>query len=126
MVAGLLEREGRVLVCRRRPGGRHPLKWEFPGGKVEAGEEPRAALARELKEELAVEAEIGEELMRYRYCYPDARPLLLIFFRVRSYRGELTNLDFAEMRWEARDRLGEYDFLEGDRQFVERLAGIGI
>ncbi len=126
MVAGLLEREGRVLVCRRRPGGRHPLKWEFPGGKVEAGEEPRAALARELREELAVEAEIGEELMRYPYRYPDANPLLLIFFRVRSYRGELTNLDFADVRWEAREELADYDFLEGDRLFVARLAGNGL
>lgn len=123
VVAGLLERDGRVLICRRRPGGRHPLKWEFPGGKVEPGEDPRAALARELKEELAIEADIGEELMRYEYRYAGGPPLLLIFYRVPSFRGDLTNLDnFTALRWESRSRLPAYDFLDGDRDFVSQLA----
>jgi 8-oxo-dGTP diphosphatase len=120
-VAGLIEREGRVLIGRRRPGGQHPLKWEFPGGKVEPGEDPRAALARELKEELAIEAEIGEELLRYDYSYPGGRRFVLIFFRVPAFRGELTNLDFAELRWEPRERLAAYDFLDGDRRFLSQM-----
>ncbi len=126
VVAGVLERDGQVLICQRRPGGRHPLKWEFPGGKVEPAEEPSAALARELLEELAVEAEIGDELDRYEYSYPGGGPLLLIFYRVRSFRGEPRNLQFADVRWEERERLAGYDFLEGDAAFLRKLATLPL
>ena len=57
--AGVIQREGRILVGQRRRGDRHPLKWEFPGGKVEAGETPQQALVRELREELQIEATVG-------------------------------------------------------------------
>ena len=59
VVAAVIERDGQILIGQRKARGRHGLKWEFPGGKVEPGEEPRAALARELREELAIEAVIG-------------------------------------------------------------------
>lgn len=123
VVAGVIEREGRMLVCQRRAGSRHELKWEFPGGKVEEGETPRQALARELDEELSIQAEIGAELARYEYSYPASAPLLLVFFRVSRYSGEPQNLEFNAIRWEARERLPHYDFLEGDAEFVCRLAG---
>jgi 8-oxo-dGTP diphosphatase len=123
VVAGVIEREGRVLVCQRKAGARHELKWEFPGGKVEEGETPRQALARELEEELGIQAEIGAELARYEYRYPASAPFLLIFLRVRRYSGEPKNLEFNAIRWEARERLAQYDFLEGDAEFVRRLTG---
>jgi 8-oxo-dGTP diphosphatase len=123
VVAGVLERDGRLLICQRHARDRYALKWEFPGGKVEPGEDPRAALARELKEELAIEAAVGEELLRYEYCYPQRTPILLMFFRVEGYQGELRNRQFAAVEWETPARLAEYDFVEGDRQFVARLAG---
>jgi 8-oxo-dGTP diphosphatase len=122
VVAGVIEREGRILVCQRRAGSRHALKWEFPGGKVEEGETAHQALARELEEELGIQAEIGREMARYEYSYPASAPFLLIFLRVRRYSGEPKNLEFNALRWEARERLPQYDFLEGDAEFVRRLA----
>ena len=122
VTAGILTQEDRVLICQRRAGARFGLKWEFPGGKVEAGETPRQALRRELEEELGIQAEIGAEIARYEYRYPARTPILLIFFRVTRYSGEPANLDFTEIRWEARERLPHYDFLDGDVDFVRRLA----
>ncbi len=121
VVAAVIERDGRILIGQRKPRGRHALKWEFPGGKVEPGEEPRAALARELREELGIEAKIGEEIERYDFSYA-AQPTHLIFFRVTEFVGEPANLDFAQIAWAERSQLPEYDFLEGDVDFVRRLA----
>jgi 8-oxo-dGTP diphosphatase len=118
VVAAVIEREGRILIGQRKPGRRHPLKWEFPGGKVEPGEEPRAALARELLEELAIDARIGEELAQYDVSYPGRPPIQLLFYRVTEFTGELVNLDFEQIVWERREKLTDYDFLEGDVEFV--------
>lgn len=122
VVAAVLEREGRVLIAQRKRGARHALKWEFPGGKVEAGEAPRAALERELREELGIRAVIGEEMAGYEVQYPDSPRLRLIFYRVTDFNGEPRNLEFEQMVWERRARLGTYDFLEGDREFLRVLA----
>ncbi|MGE5646566.1 MAG: (deoxy)nucleoside triphosphate pyrophosphohydrolase [Acidobacteriota bacterium] len=123
VVAAVVERDGKVLICRRRADARrHPLKWEFPGGKVEPGESPREALARELDEELGIEASIGAEIASYPYQYPDRAPIRLMFFRVTEYRGEAANREFAEILWEDRAMLPAYDFLEGDVDFVRDLA----
>lgn len=121
VVAAVIEREGRVLICRRRADDRYPLKWEFPGGKVEPWEDPREALRRELREELGVAAEIGPEIMRYSYQYPDRPPILLIFLRVAITEAP-QNRVFEEIRWEPLRRLPELDFLEGDREFLEFLT----
>jgi 8-oxo-dGTP diphosphatase len=122
VVAGLIERDGRLLICRRRPGDPHPLKWEFPGGKVEPEETPAQALWRELREELDIDAEIGPEVTRYEFVYPGGKTILLIFYRVNRYAGEPRNLVFEEMRWEPPPALPQFDFLEGDVEFVKRLA----
>ena len=118
VVAAVIERDGRILICQRRRGQAHELKWEFPGGKVEVGENAEAALRRELREELAIEAVLDGEITRYEYAYPGRAPILLIFFRVLEFRGEPRNLVFERMEWEMSERLGEYDFLEGDRDFI--------
>jgi 8-oxo-dGTP diphosphatase len=125
VVAGVIEREGCVLVCRRRQDQRHPGKWEFPGGKVEAGETPAEALARELEEELGVRAVIGTELARYAFAYPGRPPILLMFFSVRDLAGEPSNLQFAGMEWSPKAALGGYDFVEGDLEFVARFCASG-
>ena len=123
VVAAVIERDGRILIGQRKPGRKHPLKWEFPGGKVEPGEEPRAALQRELREELAIEAEVGPQLDAYEFRYPGAeRATSLLFFHVTQYAGEPQNLDFAQILWDAPAALAAYDFLEGDVDFVRRLA----
>jgi 8-oxo-dGTP diphosphatase len=125
VVAAVLERDGRVLIGQRKPGKWHALKWEFPGGKVEPGEAPAAALARELEEELGIHAEIGPQLADYPYTYAGRPPIRLIFFRVTNFSGNLENRDFHDIRWETRERLPAFDFLEGDVDFVRALALAG-
>lgn len=123
VVAAVIERDGRVLICQRRQGRRHALKWEFPGGKVEAGEQFGDALVRELREELAIEARIGAELGRYDIRYGNGPVMRLMFFQVTEFTGEPVNLEFERMVWEERGKLFDYDFLDGDVEFVRKLAG---
>ncbi len=125
VVAAIVQRGGRLLICRRKPDQAHPLKWEFPGGKVEPGEEPAEALERELREELAIDARIGAEVERYQYCYPGRNPILLVFYSVTEFAGEPRNRIFQEIRWAPPARLADFDFLEGDVEFVRRLAAAG-
>lgn len=122
VVAAILEREGRVLIGRRKAEQSHPLKWEFPGGKVEPGESPPRALARELEEELGIRDAAGEEIERYQFTYPGRAAITLIFFRVTSFQGEPQNLIFHEMRWEPRENLRRFDFVEGDLPFLHGFA----
>lgn len=121
VVAGVLARDGKVLIGQRLANDRHPLKWEFPGGKVEPGELPKQALVRELKEELGIEATAGEELARYEH-HSAGRSLLLLFFSVESFAGEPSNVAFEKILWELPANLPGYDFLDGDVDFVRRLA----
>ena len=118
VVAAVIERDGRVLIGQRKPGDRHPLKWEFPGGKVEPGETPEQATIRELEEELAIRARVQAEIRRYEYQYPGRSPILLIFYRVLEFSGEPQNLEYEQIRWEVPQHLGVYDFLEGDADFI--------
>jgi len=122
VVAAVIERHGLVLIAQRKNAGHHPLKWEFPGGKVEPGETPEAATVRELSEELDIHARIESEITRYQYQYAGQPPILLIFFRVTDFDGEPRNLDFAQIRWERRERWRDYDFLEGDTDFIRSYA----
>lgn len=122
VVAGILRRERKVLICRRRADQPHPLKWEFPGGKVEPGESPEAALTRELREELGIESEPGVEAMRYEFAYPGKQPILLIFLEVPAWRGTLENRIFETILWEHPEVLSDYDFLEGDSAFLEAFS----
>ena len=122
VVAAIIERDGRILIGRRKPDQSHPLQWEFPGGKVEPGETPEDALARELAEELAVLKVQGREMARQEFTYPGKDPIELIFYRVESFTGEPKNRVFHEMRWERRSALGALDFVEGDREFLRRFC----
>ncbi len=121
IVAGVLRRGGRVLICQRA-GGRHAGQWEFPGGKVEAGESEPAALARELREELGIEAEVRGLLLRLRHNYGDGE-LDLAFYEADIVAGEPENRVFAAIAWERADALAAYPFLEADRPLLRRLAG---
>jgi 8-oxo-dGTP diphosphatase len=121
VVAAILEREGNILVGQRTAQQSHPLKWEFPGGKVEPGESPEQALARELEEELGIRCAAGEEVTRYRYRYPGKSQIELIFIRVQSFQGEPENRIFQDLRWHPRRTLAELDFVEGDRPFLDGI-----
>jgi 8-oxo-dGTP diphosphatase len=122
VVAAVIERGGRILIGQRKNIGHHPLKWEFPGGKVEPGETPEGAAIRELEEELAIRARVDREIMRYQFQYPGRTPILLIFYRILDFEGEPENRDFEQIRWEVPERLGDYDFLEGDAEFIRSLT----
>ena len=89
---------------------------------MEEGETPEAATIRELEEELAIRARIDREIMRYEYQYPGRSTILLIFFRVREFEGEPRNLDFEQIRWESPEQLKDYDFLEGDADFIRSYS----
>jgi 8-oxo-dGTP diphosphatase len=121
VVAAVLKHNDKILIAQRKRTSKHPLKWEFPGGKVESNESPQAALARELREELNIEAGIGPQLDEYEFTYPGAPPTHLLFFEVTQWTGEPQNLDFEQMCWETPERLQTYDFLEGDVAFLRKL-----
>src|SRR6202795_3471959 len=122
VVAALILKNGKVLVCQRTRHQSMPLKWEFPGGKIEAGEQPRDALRRELEEELGIDANIGEEVARIRHDYKNGGAVELRFYVVNEYAGELDNRIFRALRWAKRPELPSYDFLEADLELVKDLA----
>ena len=125
VAAGITTQGDRLLICQRRKGSWGELKWEFPGGKVEDGEDPRESLRRELREELNIDPEVGPELYRIKHRYPD-REVELIFFHIPSYTGHPTNRQFEAIRWVKRQELHRFDFLEADRSLIEALAGEGL
>jgi 8-oxo-dGTP diphosphatase len=122
VTAGILTCGEHVLVCQRRAGGRFPLKWEFPGGKLEEGETAEGCLQRELREELSVEAEVGPEIYRTEHRYPGGFGVRLLFFRIRRFTGTPVNLAFERIEWARVADLSRYDFLEADRELVDRMA----
>jgi 8-oxo-dGTP diphosphatase len=124
VVAAIIEREGKLLVCQRKRGRNFELKWEFPGGKVEPGETPQAALARELQEELGVHAEIGAEIYRTRHQYKELpQEFELIFLSATiADAAQVTNLEFERIEWRAPESLVALDFLSADRELVQNLA----
>jgi 8-oxo-dGTP diphosphatase len=126
VVAAIIVWDQLVLICQRKAGQQYAGKWEFPGGKVEPGEELRAALKRELSEELAIMATVGEEMASYEYTYPGRSPIEIVFYKVSVFEGEPRNLIFEQIRWERIENLPGYDFLDGDIDFVKNLAAAVI
>jgi 8-oxo-dGTP diphosphatase len=122
VVAGLIEKDGKLLVCQRTRHQTMPLKWEFPGGKIEEREQPRDALRRELEEELGILATIGDEVARIQHEYPNGGMVELRFFVVRKYQGEIENRIFKDIQWAVPKDLPKYDFLEADLTLVRDLA----
>ena len=122
VVAALIFQADKILVCQRTRHQTMPLKWEFPGGKIEEGEQPRDALHRELDEELGIDAKIGQEVSRIVHEYPGGGSVELRFFRVTEYKGTIENKIFRDIRWSPRSELSQYDFLEADLTLVRDLA----
>ena len=122
VVAALLVRGQEILCCQRTEYQALPLKWEFPGGKIEAGEAPPEALKRELEEELDIHAEIGCKVAQLQHTYLNGNAVQLYFFKVERYEGELQNRIFREIRWVHRHDLPTLDFLDADRTLVQQLA----
>jgi 8-oxo-dGTP diphosphatase len=126
VVAGLIVRDGanerQILICQRTQHQSMPLKWEFPGGKIETGEQPRDALKRELEEELGIEATISEEVARIRHQYASGSAVELRFYLVPSFIGEIENRIFKQVVWVPTRDLPGFDFLEADIALVNQLA----
>lgn len=122
VAAGLILRGDEVLICQRKAGSALAFKWEFPGGKIEAGESAEEALRRELDEELGIAAEVGERIAHVRHNYRNGGAVDLQFFAVHRFEGELVNRVFEDMRWSPLKDLPGYDFLPADRDLVRDLA----
>ncbi|HEY0768313.1 MAG TPA: 8-oxo-dGTP diphosphatase MutT [Steroidobacteraceae bacterium] len=123
VAAALYDRTGQVLIAQR-PAGKHLAgRWEFPGGKVAAGESEPAALARELREELGIEAMVSRPFMRLTHSYADYDVELSLWV-IERYSGTPRSLDGQRLKWVAPARLADEDLLEADRPFIEALRDV--
>lgn len=120
VTAAVLFRDGKLLIARRPAGDPLANKWEFPGGKMEAGETPEACLARELKEELDIEVEVGgflgESVHRYQHG-----TIRLLAFQACWKNGKLKARAHGAVTWVSVGELDDYDFAPADMPFVEKL-----
>jgi len=123
VVCGLLRnKQGLILLTQRRKGVHLELLWEFPGGKVEASEDLKTALARELLEELGIDACIGQEIARTEYAYQEIE-VELVLFDVLSFSGEIQTLEVNDFRFVSRSFLFEYKHLmpPADWPLIEKI-----
>jgi len=130
VAVGIILNGGRVLACRRKRSAVYPLKWEFPGGKIEPGESPQEALVRELHEELGIRAVVGEEFHRQEWVYPagvsePARDgaFRVFYFLVPSFTDTPVNHTFEEIRWVRPAELTSMDVLDGNLEAIAKLIG---
>jgi 8-oxo-dGTP diphosphatase len=128
VVAALITRDSKLLVCQRKRNDSNALRWEFPGGKVEAGESAAEALVRELREELGIAATIGGEVYRTKHRYKELQDdLILIFFWATiADSAPLQNLAFERFEWAGPAALPKYDFLPADKELIGLLASGAI
>jgi 8-oxo-dGTP diphosphatase len=122
VVAAVIVQDGKILVCQRTRHQTMPMKWEFPGGKIEEGEQPRDALRRELDEELGIDATIGDEIARIKHEYRGGSSVELRFYLVQEYRRQIENRIFRDLQWTLPKDLPAFDFLEADLTLVNDLA----
>jgi 8-oxo-dGTP diphosphatase len=122
VAAGLIMRGGEILIGQRRPDQPMALLWEFPGGKIEAGETPEEALARELDEELGIHAVIGPRITHVRHNYRHGGAVDLTFFAVHEFAGEIESRIYHQVRWVKLEDLSSYEFLAADRGLIRDLA----
>jgi 8-oxo-dGTP diphosphatase len=122
VAAGLIrDAEGRYLITQRRRGSHLPGLWEFPGGKLEAGETPAAGLRRELEEELSAVFTVGDLVETVRWEYPD-RTVILHFFDCRLESGDIVPREQQAMKWVEPAGLADHDFPPADRELITRLG----
>ena len=121
VVAALIRQDDRFLICRRPIGKPRALLWEFPGGKVEAGEDPRQALIRECREELGVDIVPGALYMQTEHQYSDIH-ICLSLYEAWIISGTLTRREHHELRWIRPQELGSFVFCPADEPLIQRLA----
>ncbi len=121
VAVGILRRDGRFLACQRKRGGRYQLKWEFPGGKLEAGESVEDCLARELREELSITIHGIDRIEVQSADYEDGGTFEVSYCNVKSFDGEPVNNVFEQIRWVTLQELRTLDILHGNKSFVDKL-----
>ena len=123
VVAGLILQNNKLLICQRPNFKDHPLKWEFPGGKIKNDETNEEALIREINEELSINILNYEELISYKFDYKDLKKQVFIYFYlVNNFSGKVLNNFHKELKWIEIKDIREYDFLEGDLKIIEHIS----
>jgi len=123
VAAGVIIDRDRVLVTQRMPGAHLEGTWEFPGGKVEPGEAPEQALARELREEIGVGV-IVDDILDVTFWRYERKDVLLLFYRARVVEGAVSNLGVAAHRWAAREELASLAFPPADVKVLEKVRAL--
>jgi 8-oxo-dGTP diphosphatase len=126
VVTGLIVKDGKILMCQRREDKLYPLHWEFPGGKVEAGESLVQALERELTEELAITIADAESWFEDTMTYSNGLTYHVTFFLIREYDGEPVNLEFNKIGWFTAPELDFIQQLSGNLNILEKIAAEGL
>ena len=122
VVGGLIYQNKNILICQRKEEGDHPLKWEFPGGKLKDNENNQEALKRELKEELSIEINEMFFFDEYLYEYKElSKKLKLVFYNIFQFEGEIQTKVHQQLKWIDISNLSDYDFLEGDFKIIKKL-----
>ncbi len=123
VVAGLILQNNKLLICQRPNFKDHPLKWEFPGGKIKNDETNEEALIREINEELSINIINYEELISYNFNYKDLnKRVLLYFYLVNNFSGKVLNNFHKELKWIEIKDIREYDFLDGDLKIIDHIS----
>ena len=122
VVAALIWREGKFLICQRPKNKKRALLWEFVGGKVEEGESRQQALIRECQEELALEVTPTDVLMEVTHVYPDITEHRTLFNATAE--SEPTLLEHNDMRWISPSQIDDYDFCPADKEILDKLKGL--
>lgn len=125
VVGAMIVRDGRYLITQRPPAATLPLLWEFPGGRVEPGETDEEALRRELREEMAIDVEVGELQMHVTHAYPDYDIDFRVYTcRLLSDESAICHVRVHDHRWVLPGELDEYEFPAADQKTLERLLEI--
>ena len=123
VVAGLILQNNKLLICQRPNFKDHPLKWEFPGGKIKNDETNEEALIREINEELSINIINYEKLISYNFNYKDLnKKVFIYFYLVNNFSGKVLNNFHKELKWIEIKDIREYDFLEGDLKIIDHIS----
>lgn len=123
VTAGVIEKDGKILIARRKSGKCVGAKWEFPGGKLEDGETLEECLRRELLEELNIETEIGE-FIASSFFTCNNREIELLAYQVKYISGDIALTDHDEVQWVLPSELRNYEFTLPDVPIVEKILGV--
>jgi len=122
VVAGLILQNNKLLICQRPKFKDHPLKWEFPGGKIKKNETSEDALIREINEELSINIFNYNELISYNFNYSDlGKTVFINFYLIKNFTGKILNNFHNQLKWIEIKDIREYDFLEGDLKIIDYI-----